>query len=61
MKKKVYSVAEYIAMNDAIRNATARIKNGKLEYLHNDRWIKPQEFTRYNPTPVYTKKPAPIV
>jgi hypothetical protein len=48
-------------MNDAIRNATARIKKGKLEYLHNDRWIKPQEFTRYNPTPKYTKKPAPIV
>ena len=61
MTKKVYSVAEYIAMNDAIRYATARIKNGKLEYLYNDRWIKPQEFTRYYPTPVYTKKPAPIV
>lgn len=50
-----YTVAEYIKAKNVRQNTTARLTNGKWEYLIRNKWVNQQEFNAIRPIPTFKR------
>lgn len=50
-------LSEYIKKNADRKNVRAKIKNGKMLFLHNDKWITKEKFNELYPVYEYLKNP----